>query len=979
MLLEAQLFEVIEREGAVTSSSIFDESRLSNRARRGIRRRTPKPQQPLVQTTLVKEIVSEPIVHPVGSLDQALVLHVQELANRQVSVVSKRSSNVPVRFSTHEPSDHVVSFQLPARPMVLVPRDPFGKTIRDWMAPYEVPPSVDGFIGETQDLWIEDIDPRTFIEQFTPGHAHIAYAQSYDLWSKLVAPFVKWEVVDSVERAEEPQESWDAQPTAEAIESQAPIGQQEVSHVTLHFAAPQEETFAAEQFTSPDPEEAYRASYGLWARIKRGFARLTTIFDRTAKEAEEEFVEVVEKVEEEAREVVQEIHEAEQEWGVPILVPRIHVLRVMTSFFGLLLIVTIPAGAVSLSRSFGSSVHEVKAQSQAALDEVQSALSGSTNEQALAWSSASERFGKARESLMRTNALALGLAQALPQTRSQYASAQALLSAGEKVSQAATLLTRGLGRALDEQASIRPDERLGIFTTYLDYAAPLLEDAFTSIDHVDPSSLPASAQQQFTELRGMIGDGRSSLTDARSLLAFLRDALGREAPRTYLFVFQNQTELRPTGGFMGSVAEVVFDRGQIQSVHVPGGGPYDLRDQLRSRVAPPRPLQLVGGRWEFQDANWFPDFPASANKMRWFWSQAGQPTVDGVVTVNASMLQALLRITGPIDMPEYGKVLTADNVMEELQKSVELEYDKKENKPKKIIGDLLPKVLEHLKTGKREEWLRLIDIGLQSLETKDIQVWMTRAEEEQLVERYDWNGRLKPTIGDALAIIEANIAGQKTDGAINEKVEHRVEVATDGSIVDTVSLTRTHTAPKGELFHGVNNVSYLRVYVPQGSELLDASGFEAPSSSLFETPLPEDGQDQDVASLVQAVSSTVTDVDVTNEFGRTAFGGWIQLRPQETRTTTFRYKLPFTVFDLASRAGEEPIPGDRSAQAKAAYMLLLTSQSGKSNRTIQSTVTFPPAWGLTWTNQATTTAPGLALDAAWDRDRVLAGLLEVKE
>jgi hypothetical protein len=317
--------------------------------------------------------------------------------------------------------------------------------------------------------------------------------------------------------------------------------------------------------------------------------------------------------------------------------------------------------------------------------------------------------------------------------------------------------------------------------------------------------------------------------------------------------------------------------------------------------------------------------------------------------------------------------------MEELQKSVELEYDKKENKPKKIIGDLLPKVLERLKTGKREDWLRLVDVGLQSLETKDVQVWMTRPEEEQLVERYDWNGRLKPTIGDALAIIEANIAGQKTDGAISEKVDHQVNIATDGSMIDTVSLTRTHAAPKGELFHGVNNVSYLRVYVPKGSELLDASGFEVPSSTLFETPLPEDMPDQDVASLVQTVSSTLADVDVTNEFGRTAFGGWIQLRPQETRTTTFRYKLPFTVFDLASRAGEEPIPGDRNAQARAAYMLLLTSQSGKSNRTVRSTVTFPSAWGLAWTNQATTTTPGLTLDAAWDRDRVLAGLLEVKE
>lgn len=968
LLLEAQLFEVVEREGMVTSSSTCDESRLSNRARRGIRRRTSIPRQPLAPTTLVVKVAREPVVHPVGALDQALVMHVQGLGSL-ASVATKRSSQVPVRFSAHDSSDHIVSFQLPARPMVLAARDPFAQTIRDWMAPYEIPPSVDGFIGETQDLWVEDIDPRTFLEQFTPGHAHVAYAQSYSLWSKLVAPFVKWEEATSdVGVAFMPPEVVDRDTV------DAPTGDINVAPTDQHTSMVDEPTgdmnvAPTDQFTSADPDQAYQSSYGLWAQIKRGCLRLVSIFDRTTKEVEHEVLEVAEFVEEEAEEVVQEIHEVEKEWGVPILVPRLHVLRVMTGFFGLLLIVTLPAGAVTLSRVLGSSVHEVRTQSQAALEEVQSALSGSSNEQALAWSAASERFGRARESLLRTNALALGLAQALPQTRSQYASAQALLVAGEKTSQAATLLTRGLSRALDEHVGMRPDERLGIFTTYLEYASPLLEEALTSIDQVDPASLPVSAQDQFVQLRGMIGDGRTSLFDARSLLSFVRDALGHDAPRTYLFVFQNQTELRPTGGFMGSVAEVVFDRGQIQSIHVPGGGPYDLRNQLRSRVAPPRPLQLVGGRWEFQDANWFPDFPASADKIRWFWSQAGQPTLDGVITVNASMLETLLRITGPIDMPDYGKTLTADNVMEELQKSVELEYDKTENKPKKIIGDLLPKVLERLKGGSREDWLRLVDVALHALETKDVQVWMARAEEEQLVEREDWNGRLKPTIGDALAIVEANIAGQKSDGSIEEQVDHKVEIVTDGSIVDVVSLTRAHTAPKGELFHGVNNVSYVRVYVPQGSELLDASGFEVPSSSLFEIPLAEDAPDADETRLVQTVSSTVADVDVTNEFGRTAFGGWVQLRPGETRTTTFRYKLPFTVFDLASRAGES---------SRAAYMLLLTSQSGKSARKVHSTVSFPSGWGLTWNNQATSTESELALEAIWDRDRVLAGLLQTE-
>ncbi len=954
LLLEAQLLEVIECEGMVTSSSTLQETRLSKRARRGIRRRITQSSQQRTQTKLVTPFVPKSYIHPVDLLDQGLVRRASAPAI-QPPIPSKRSTIVPVRFSPHVSSDHVVSVERPARRLVLLPRDPFGQTIRHWMAPYQVPPSVDGLVSATQDLWIEEVDPRLFLEQFTPGHAHIAYAQSYHIWSKIIAPFVRWEEVPVIRKS--------TKPTC----AEEPLSRSS------------EIIFYTEQFTASDPDQAYKASYGLFGRLKRWCVNLLGVFDRGAKEAKEEVIAAAVAVEEEAEVLVEEIHEVEQEWGVPILVPRLHVFRVMTGFIGLLLVVTLPAGAVSLSRSLGSSVHDVKTQSQAALHEVESALAGSTDEQSLAWSAASVRFGRARESLMQTNVLAFGLAQTLPQTRRQYASVQALLAAGEKTSQAATLLTRGLGRALDDHATIYPDERIGIFMTYLDYATPLLEEALTLLDHVNPGALPGTVQGQFIHLREMIGDGRTSLTEARALLAFVRDALGHEGPRTYLFVFQNQTELRPTGGFMGSVAEVTFDRGRIQNMYVPGGGPYDLRDQVRTRVAAPKPLQLVGGRWEFQNANWFPDFPASAEKIRWFWSQAGQPTLDGVVTVNASILKTLLQLTGPIEMPEYGKTLTADTVMDALQKSVELEYDKKENKPKKIIGDLLPKVLERLKGGSREEWLHLLDVGLRSLETKEVQVWMSREEEEQLVERQDWNGRLKPTTGDALAIVEANIAGQKTDGSIQEKVDHHVEVARDGSMIDTVTLTRTHLAPKGELFHGANNVSYVRVYVPLGSELLTADGFEVPSSTLFEVPLVEDLPDGDEARYVQHVSSPVAQVDVTNEFGRTAFGGWIQLRPQETRTTMFQYKLPFTVFDLAARAGERTSTHTDPVRGRAAYMLLLTSQSGKTDREIHTHVSFPLDWDVSWTNQPTTTHSGLGFEGVWEEDRVLAGLLEIKE
>ncbi len=993
--LETQLFEVIEREGVTISTSRLDEAKMSNRAKkRGIRRRLSIPAESLLETKLLPEMPRTSFLHPVTGLDKGLLAYLEThrssggILPQGLEDVAPLSNRVPVRFSSHAPSDHVLQFQRSARPIVEAVRDPFGQTVRDWMAPYQIPPSVEGMVSAAQDLWVEEVDPRLFLEQFTPGHAEVAYAQRYSLLSKLVAPFIRWEEAgEKVSRIES------RIPIEESVEEPVSGIEYPVSSLQSDGMRDEDERVEQEtqievvgedldtrlsildtpqdQFTPVDADEAYRGSYGMLAWMKRRVRGFLSVFDRTVREVEEEVKERVEVVEEEVVEVVEEV---KQTWGVPVLVPRLHTVRVMAGFFALLLVVSIPAGAVSLSRSFGSSVHDVKAQSAAALSEVQTALEGTSSDQIEAWTQASERFGRARESLLRANALALGLAQALPQTRAQYGSAQSLLTAGERTSQAAKVLVGGLARALDDRNQLRPDERIGIFLTYLDYASPLLEEALQALEKVQPDSLPHDVRTRVVELRSLVGTGQTSFQEAKMLLTFLRTALGHEAPRTYLFVFQNHAELRPTGGFMGSVAQVTFDRGEIQELFVPGGGPYDLRSQLLKRVIPPGPLQLVGGRWEFQDANWFPDFPASADKIRWFWSHAGQPTLDGVIAINDTLLEQLLRLTGPIEMPEYGKTLSADNVILELQKSVELEYDKTENKPKKIIADLMPKLLARLKTGAREDWLKLADMGLQALETKDVQVWMTRTEEEQLVERYDWNSRLKPTLGDALAIVEANIAGQKSDASIHEEVDHEVVVTEDGAITDTVTLTRRHDAVRGEMFKGANNVSYVRVYVPVGSRLLEAEGFEAPSSSLFETPLPEDRNDPDLARLVHVASSSVPSVDVSEEFGRTAFGGWMQLRPGETRVSRFRYTLPFTAFDLAERTGE----GGTGSQAakRAAYMLLLTSQPGKTLRSVHTHVRLPTSWQTRWSNQSSSSSD-LQLDAVWDRDWVLAGLFDV--
>lgn len=903
--LEAQLAAVLEREG-VPISVAPDYIRVKFKKRRQLEKRAAN----------FSEL---PVKVPISQPDQD---HVRELDHTAVhGRPAFRIKPVSINFKEHEGSGYIVRVQGSARKTVVEEREIFGHLIRKWEMPYEQPPSLESVVVDAMDLNIDEIDPRLVIEQFTPADARVAFNERYGWWSKLRAPFIRWETAAADRRVAR---SLKAAKEQLAREEQKILNQLETEIVAL------------------DPEELAPVE------VPQPEADDQLMVEALSVDAEEE-----------------------DEWQVPALVPKLDIGRVMVGFIVLLALVCLPAAAIMLVRSTGTVVDQVKSDSLAAVQNVRNAISNPMADNSAAWGQATRSFESAQAALSRANSLAVAAAQAVPQVRGLYESANGLLTAGQKSTQAGQLLAEGFYKALHDAAR-HPDERLITLGNYLDQASPLLDQALAALAPVQVNRLPADLRPQIEELKTSLATGQTVVGELRDLNAFLIGAAGHEQQKKYLVIFQNNTELRPTGGFMGSLAEVTVDRGELTKIYVPGGGPYDLKQQLLARVAPPQPLQIMGGRWEFQDANWFPDFPTAAEKIRWFWSKSGQPTLDGVIAVNASLMEKILAVSGPIEMPAYGKTITADNFLLETQKAVEVEYNKTENKPKKFVGDLFNQLLAHVKDAPPEELVQYLGVMADALETKDIQVAMANPEQDAIVQRFGWSGRIKPALGDALALVEANIAGQKTDGVIDEQVAHQADVQEDGSIIDTVTLTRHHGGVAGKIFSGANNLEYLRVYVPLGSELLSAEGLNTPSSTLFMEPDDTVTADQDLAGLVKTKTSPVADVQVTEEFGRTAFGGWLQLKPGETAVTRFRYRLPFTALALAN-AGQATSTADH----RAAYVLELTSQSGKANRTIATRLNVPASWQTVWSNNQTqlTQADGV-LQGRWDRDQVVARLFD---
>ena len=554
---------------------------------------------------------------------------------------------------------------------------------------------------------------------------------------------------------------------------------------------------------------------------------------------------------------------------------------------------------------------------------------------------AEESFAAAENSLGQIGGVANRLLALTPFAGKFLKSGQDLSSLGENLSLAALDLTRGFAAFKTEDNWVA---RLGNLQNYIDAALPRLAAAESALQSLK-DNLPAPLTlDQWELLNSAVGSVKSGLTEVKEAADLAAELLGRSGRKRYLVIFQNSTELRPTGGFMGSFGLLDVSRGEVKNLEIPGGGTYDLKGQLRELLIPPKPLGLIASSWQFQDANWFPDWPASAKKIMWFYEHSGGPTVDGVIAINSSLVQKLLQFSGPIPMPEYGKIIAADNFMDETQAYVELLYDKTENKPKQIIADLAPLLIEKLKMIGEGDLGNFFSVLSRAVSAKDIQIYLTDTALEDQVRNLGLDGALYDAgpATDYLLVVDTNIAGQKTDGMIDELIDETIDISPDGTIDKTLKITRSHRGIKGALFSGVRNVDYLRLYVPEGSIFLGAEGFTAPSSSLFKAPTPGAKDDADLKSIEsEYFTDPLSGTRVGGEFGKTVFAGWIMVDPGRSVTVTVKYRLPFKFRAKEPEGILARVAGAISSENFLSYQEIIQKQSGANNTLFRSQLNLP--------------------------------------
>jgi len=440
---------------------------------------------------------------------------------------------------------------------------------------------------------------------------------------------------------------------------------------------------------------------------------------------------------------------------------------------------------------------------------------------------------------------------------------------------------------------------------YLEKSNSEIQQALMYFGEIDETRIPADYREIYREAMSDADRYLNILQGINAIFANADSLLGRHYPTQYLLLFQNNNEIRPTGGFIGSYGIAEFNDGVMTELRF--DDVYNPDGQILEEIEPPYPINLMTDQWGIRDSNWDPDFVYSAQRAALFYEKSGGATVDGVFAFTPDIVQRFLSLTGPVELPDYEVVLTADNFQAEIQREIEVDAIE-EAQPKRILAELLPILMERLADlpaeNKTQLWGEMLDL----LYEKHILLYLSDDEVERLFQEIGWTGEMVAVAEevDYLSLIHANIGGRKSDGFVSETVNHQVDIDSAGNIEVEVEIIKKNGDDWSKFNHA--NFDYLRVYVPLGSELMAVDGF-AHRDGVYRD---EEGA---IWYDVTAGEATLTSTDVYEEYGKTVFANWIVTNPWEVSVVKYRYRLPFKVGDWFADEGD--------------YQLYVQKQSGR--------------------------------------------------
>lgn len=427
-------------------------------------------------------------------------------------------------------------------------------------------------------------------------------------------------------------------------------------------------------------------------------------------------------------------------------------------------------------------------------------------------------------------------------------------------------------------------QTMGKVVPKIDEIETELVGAQKEIDQIDPGHYPPigklkKLRDSLQSVRNIADGAVVAVGQGKPLIKALPTLLGEKEGKKYLLLFQNDAELRPTGGFLTYYAIFRVEEGDIKVDS--SNDIYSLDDSITSHPGAPEIIKKYFPSVKsafIRDSNLSPDFVKSMDDFNKLYAKSSATKdVDGIIAIDTHFFVNIIKILGEVEAS--GLKFTADNepkcncpqVVYSLESEISRPVNYVKTNRKGLLGDLMFATLDKaLKSSPKLYWGQLFQQFIVDANEKNIMFYLYDKEAQKGIEALNWAGRVVPFEGDYLYVNDANFGGQKSNLFVDKTMTIDYTV-NNGEIKKKVTIEYKNPEPysdcnleRGGLCLNATLRNYQRVLVPKGSVLDSSKGSQVK-------------------------------VRTTEDLGKTVFDSFFTVNPQGKASMEYEYTLPFKV------------------------------------------------------------------------------------
>ncbi len=441
--------------------------------------------------------------------------------------------------------------------------------------------------------------------------------------------------------------------------------------------------------------------------------------------------------------------------------------------------------------------------------------------------------------------------------------------------------------------------------TKIDPISEKIASAEEKINQINPNRYPKKIgnlllNEKIESIKEQFYGLSSLFVDTKPLLKKLPEIFGKDEEKTYLVLFQNDKELRATGGFLTAYAFFKVKDGKIRIER--SEDIYSLDESISNH--PPAPREILTyhkgvNKFYIRDSNLSPDFVESIKLFNQLYKKSNRAiNYDGIIAIDTKVLVDMLEIFGDTEVngilfsSRIDKRCDCPQVIYKLFDIVDRPTPYLRENRKGILGDLMYALFyKALGFSPSKYWGTLAQQMFINLKEKHILLYFNDSSTQQAVEKVNFAGRIKSYSGDYLHINNVNFAGAKANMFVSEIITSKTNFEADGvkrEIVVDYKNPYPHSdcnLERGGLCLNATLRNWVRIYVPKGSKLINFLG-------------------------------SLKKIQVYENLGKTVFEGYLEVPTQGKAQIKVTYWLPKEI-------------------NKSNYSLLIQKQPGENNQKLK--------------------------------------------